>query len=92
MSLARSNCAVVSLPGSILVVGGNHGRADMDTTEALSFKTMTFSAGPTMLTAREGCAAFALPQDHSPRRALVVSGYDVCYSSLYSTEVLTAAG
>ena len=110
MSLRRSNCAVVSLPGSILVMGGSADNDDDDddndddgdngvgdddhyetnTTEALSLKMMLFTAGPTMLTGRYGCAALALPQDHSPRRALVVGGCGTC--SLPTAEVLTAAG
>ena len=92
MSLGRSQCAVVSLPGSILVVGGYDGSAAIDTTtEALSLQTMSFAPGPTMLTARVGCAVLALPHDHSPRRALVVGGTDGTLI-LSTTEVLTAAG
>ena len=75
ISLGRSLCAVVSLPGSILVVGGYDEHA-VNTTDALSLNTVTFAAGPTMLTAREGCAVLALPHDHSPRRALVVGECD----------------
>ena len=51
---------------------------------------MIFASGPTMLTARSGCAALALPQDFSPRRALVVGGRLGTYR-LSTTEVLTAA-
>ena len=94
MSLGRSDCAVISLPGSILVVGGSNGRTITDTTDALSLQTMSFAVGPTMLAARSGCAALALSQDHSPRRALVVSGRDsdrFYYPSLTTTEVLIAA-
>ena len=101
MSLARSFCAVFSLPGSVLVVGGWDFRGDaVDTTKALSIQTMTFAAGPTMLAARHGLAACVLPHDLSPRRALVVGGsprsalvvggYDG-FSHLATTEVLTAA-
>ena len=94
MSLGRSWCAVVSLPGSILVVGGcacgYDDRGAVDTTEALSLQTMYFAVGPTMRTVRAGLAALALPQDHSPRRALVVGGNSGT-SYLATTEVLTAA-
>ena len=90
MSLGRSDCASISLPGSILVVGGHDGHTSTDTTEALSLQTMSFAAGPTMLTARRGCAVLALPQGHSPRRALVVGGLDST-AHLTTTEVLTAA-
>ena len=90
MLLARSNCAIVLLTGSILVVGGQGRRTYTDTTEALSLQTMTFAAGPAMLAVRSGCAALALPQDHSPRHALVVGGRDMP-SHLSTTEVLTAA-
>ena len=89
MSSARSHCAVVSLTGTILVVGGDRAAA-AKTTEALSLHTMLFSAGPTMLAVRKGCAALALPQDNSPRRALVAGGRDAT-SNLATTEVLTAA-
>ena len=91
MSSGRSECAVVSLPGSILVFGVCFGGAEVNTTEALSLQSMTFAPGPTMLTARWGCAAFALPQDHSPRRALVARGAYIS-SFLATKEVLTAAG
>ena len=91
MSMGRSFCAVVSLPGSILVVGG-YGEAAAKTTEALCLQTMTFAAGPTMLTARSSCAALALSQDHSPRRALFMGGSDgTDESDLATTDVLTAA-
>ena len=90
MSLGRSDCAVVSLPGSILVVGGYDGRGAVDTTEALSLENMIFSAGPTMLTARKGCAALALPQDHSPRCALILGGRRGGTSNVSTTEVLSA--
>ena len=90
LSLGRSWCTVVSLPGSILVVGGYDGRAAVNTTEALSLETMTFAARSTMHTAREGCAALALPQGHLPRCALVVGGRHGT-SFLASTELLTAA-
>ena len=86
----RSSCAIVSLPGSILVVSGYNGSTYMDTVEALSLQTMTFAAGPTMLTERAGCAALALPQDHSPRRALIVGGFNRT-SYLVTSEILTAA-
>ena len=92
MSLGRYMCAAVSLSGSILVAGGYDGRASVDTTEALSLETMTFAAVPTMLTKRRGCAALVLLQDHSPRCALVVGGYDNRLFSPATTEVLTAAG
>ena len=75
----------------ILFIDCYGGRAMVDTTEALSLETMTFAAGPTMITARYKCAALALPQDHSPRRALVVGGR-FGTSTLATTEVLTAAG
>ena len=81
---------MVSLPGSILVIGGRFTCDDGETTEAFSLKTMTFEAGPTMLTAHRECAAFVLPQDHSPRRALVVGGGGGA-SYLATTEVLTTA-
>ena len=67
------------------MVGGCDSRGAVNTTEALSLHTMTFTAGPMMLAARAGCAAFVLPQVHSPDRVLVVGGAS-------STEVLTAAG
>ena len=60
MSLGRWWCTIVSLPGSILVVGGHAGGGAVDTTEALSLQTISFSAGPKMLTLRVGCAAFVL--------------------------------
>ena len=75
MSLGRSSCAVVSLPGSILVLAGN-GSAAAKTMEALCLQTMTFAAGPAMRAVRDGYAALALPQDHSPRCALVLGGFD----------------
>ena len=90
MSRARANCAVVSLPGSILVVGGCAGGGSVDTTEALSLETISFAAGPAMVTARHGRAAFVLPQDNSPRRALAVCGCSRA-SFMATTEVLTAA-
>ena len=89
MSLERSWCAVVSLSGLILVVGG-YDSGGLNTTEALSLRTMTFAAGPAMLTARSACAALALPQDYSPRRALVLSGRTGT-TILATGEVLTAA-
>ena len=89
MSLGRSSCDIVSQPGSILVVGGNGG-AGTNTAEALSIETMSFAPGPTMRTVRLGSSAFALPQNHSPHRALVVGGHDVT-SNLATTEFLTAA-
>ena len=88
MSLARSMSTVLSLPGSILVVDG--GGAAEKTTDALPLKTMTFAAGPTKLTARAGCVAFVLPQDHSPRRALFVGGHAEI-DFLSTTGVLMAA-
>ena len=92
MSLGRSDCAVVSLPGSILVVGGYDGRDAVDTTEAFCLQTMSFAAGPRMLMARQGCAALALPQGHSPHRALVVGGSNLdSFMHIATTEVLTAA-
>ena len=91
VSLGRSSCAVVSLAGSIPVVGGYDGYAAVDTSEVLSRQAMYFAAGPTMLTARYECAASAQPQGHSPRRALVLGGHDgTC--EFPTTEVLTAAG
>ena len=89
MSMGRYACAIVSLPGSILVVSGLDADAETNTTEALSLRTMTFAAGPTMLTARYGCAAFVMPQDHSSCRALVVGGINRG-SNLPTTEVLAA--
>ena len=92
MSYGRSECALASLPGSIVVISGWVGRAAVgDTTEALPLQTMTFAAGPTMLAARVGCAAMALPQDYLPCRALVVGGCGRGFSLLATTEVLTAA-
>ena len=90
MSLARSLCAVILLPGSILMAGGCDDRAYIDTTEALSLGTMHFAMGPTILTEPTGCAALALPQDHSSHRALVVGGYDGV-SYLATIKVLTTA-
>ena len=72
-------------PGGRWLLGGDVA----DTTEALSLQT--FAPGPTMLTARCECATFALPQDRSPRRALVVGGRYDGFSHLATTEVLTAA-
>ena len=89
MSLGRSRCAVVSLSGLILVDGGYDGRAAVDTTEALSPQTMSFSAGPTMLATRAACAVFMLSQGRSPRRTLVLGGFGGT-SDLSSSEVLTA--
>ena len=89
MSCGCSECAVVLLPGLILVVGGWNGRASLDTTEAVSIQTITFAAEPTMLTPRRGCAMLALPQDCSPHRALIVGGH---HPSLATTEVLTTVG
>ena len=48
---------------------------------------MYFVAGSPILTARAGCAAFALPQDYSPRRALFVGGRNE--ENLATTEVST---
>ena len=76
MASVRSDCAVVSLSGSILVIGGCDVHGAVVSTEALSLETMTFAVGPILRTAREGCAALALPQGHSPRRALVMGGYE----------------
>ena len=91
MSLGRSWCAVLSQPGSVLVVGGLDDDDDeLNTTEFLSLLTMIFAAGPTMLTERAGSAALALPQDQSPRRALVMGGR-VETGSLSTAEVLMAA-
>ena len=90
ISLGRSQCAVVSLPGLIIFIGGHHGRATVNTTEAPSLQTMYFAAGPTVLTPRQGCAALVLPQDHSPRRAFVMGGHRGT-SSLFTTNVPTAA-
>ena len=92
MSSDRVSCAIILLTGSILVVGGCDNDDLADTTEALSLQTMTFAAGPTTLTARYGCTAFVLPQDHSPRRALVVGVIGEDSSLLTTTEMLTAAG
>ena len=91
MLLGRSSCAVVSLPGSILVVGGYMyvGNARTNTAGVLSRLTMIFPAGPTMLAAHSARAALALSQDHSPRRAFVVGGRDAT-SNLSAAEVLTA--
>ena len=50
MFLGRAWCAVVSLPGSILVVGGsNSSHTPVDTTEALPLQSMSFSVEPRML-------------------------------------------
>ena len=93
MSPGRASCAVISLSGSILVVGDYDGHAVVKTTvlgrDALSFQTMTFAAGPAMRTARERCAASILPQDHSPRCALVAGGRGGT-SLLATREVLPA--
>ena len=93
ISLGRYLCAVVSPPGSILMVGGDGGYnvlTYIETTEAPSLETMSFAAGPSMLTRRSGCAALAMPQDESPRRALVVGGRNTNERiSLATTEVLT---
>ena len=91
MTLGRWWCAVVSLPGSILMVGGYAGGAATNTVEALSLESMTFAAGPTMRTARSGYAASVLPQDHSPRRTLIVGGRDGTSES-FTAKVLTTAG
>ena len=53
-------------------------------------ETMLFAAGSTMLTARLGCAALALPQDFSPRRALIVGGFGGT-SFLTTTKVLATS-
>ena len=91
MCFARSYCVIISLHGSVLVVGGYDGNVHMNTMYVFSLELMTFAAGSTMLTERSGCAAFAPPQDHSPRHALVAGGR-IMRSSLSSTEVLTAVG
>ena len=52
---------------------------ETNTTEALTLQAMSFAAGPTMLTALSRCATFALTQEHSPRRTLVVGGRGATY-------------
>ena len=80
---------------SQVVVGGNSsgniGNARTDTSGALSFYIMYFATMPTILTARSGGAALALPHDHSRRRALIVGGYGVT-PMMGTTEVIKTAG
>ena len=93
MSAGRWWCAVISLPGAILVAGGYDGSGNLKATEALSLQTMYFAAGPTMLTGRAECAALALPQDHSLHRGLVMGGRGENPSlSTCTAVVLTATG
>ena len=91
MSSGRAGCAVVSLSGSILVVGGYDGNATVNTTDDVSLQTMTIAAGPMILTARSGCAVLALPHDQSPRRTLVVGGCGGTFE-LLTTDMLMTAG
>ena len=59
-------------------------------TEDPSFQAMDFAAGATMLAACRGCAAFALPEGHSPRHALVVG--EVYENSYPATAEVLAVG
>ena len=100
MSLGRYLCATVSLPGSILVVGGwhgsrrcgGHGGGSLPPGGDFRGWANDSSAHGTLWMRRVGAAAKPL---HSRRRALVVGGYgeaSIC-RMLTTTEVyvLTAA-
>jgi hypothetical protein len=66
-------CATVLHGRSVVVFGGRVGKAALNTTEVLNLDagaTGGFTAGPTMATARAGCAAVRL----DARRVLVVGG------------------
>jgi hypothetical protein len=73
---------------SVVVFGGREDGTALNTTEVLDLDqdgatTEMFTAGPTMATAREGCAAVRL----GARRVLVVGGWDN-NDDLNSTEIL----
>ena len=77
----------------VLVAGGLGGQAflfgdvsHLTSTEILDISSMTFSAGPRLLTARMGCAAVALDD----RRVMVIGGFSDG-EHLTTTEVLDLA-
>jgi hypothetical protein len=88
----RMWCAAVLHGRRVVVFGGDAGIAAVSTTEVLDLDDTgtteaSFTAGPTMATARQGCAAVRL----DARRVLVVGGTDEYNSyarSLNTTEVL----
>jgi hypothetical protein len=93
MLSGRTGCSAVALlegnPRRVLVVGGRDGDYNnVSTTEVLDLGTMAFSRGPTMRTARYGCAAVLMGGGgDSRRRCLVVGGYDEDESEVSATEV-----
>ena len=91
MLSGRFGCSAVALEGSprrVLVVGGcDNGEVSFNTTEVLDLDTMTFSRGPTMRAARNGCAAVPLGGD-SRGRCLVLGGTDEGGFETKTTEVL----
>jgi hypothetical protein len=66
--------------GCVIVFGGC---SALETTEVLDTQTMTFTAGPDMLTPRSGCAAVQIDAD----RVLVVGGVDADDEYLNMTEI-----
>jgi hypothetical protein len=91
MGSAREGCAAVQLDARrVLVVGGSDEyvsyAGSLDTTEILDLEAMRFSAGPTMLSKRFGCAVVAL----GARRVLVAGGGDE-NAAHRTTEILDVA-
>ncbi|KAJ1456444.1 hypothetical protein M885DRAFT_564088 [Pelagophyceae sp. CCMP2097] len=70
MGSVRSFCAAVSAGGRVVVFGGVSGRSALDSTLLLDTQTMTFTAGPNMLTERYGCAVDQIDAD----RLLLLGG------------------
>jgi hypothetical protein len=86
-------CSAVALenPRRALIVGGRGPGSDsvfVNTTEVLHLDTMAFSRGPTMCTARLGCAAVPLGGGDSRGSCLVIGGSDEGGVKLNTTEVL----
>eukprot|EP00628_Pelagophyceae_sp_CCMP2097_P013692 CAMPEP_0206806422 /NCGR_PEP_ID=MMETSP0975-20121206/4722_1 /ASSEMBLY_ACC=CAM_ASM_000399 /TAXON_ID=483370 /ORGANISM="non described non described, Strain CCMP2097" /LENGTH=134 /DNA_ID=CAMNT_0054348489 /DNA_START=159 /DNA_END=559 /DNA_ORIENTATION=+ len=65
MGSRRSACAIVFAGGRVVVFGGDLNGTNLNTAELLDMQTMTFIAGPNMLTARSCCAAVQIDVDRS---------------------------
>jgi hypothetical protein len=89
LTSSRFLCAAVLHGRSVVVFGGVRGGAALNTTEMLDLDDAgsteaSFTAGPTMAAARQGCAAVRI----DARRVLVVGGSVRAGSSLDTTEIL----
>jgi hypothetical protein len=87
MASPRYGCATVTLDEHriIMVVGGSSDSGQtLNTTEVLDVRTMAFAPGPSMGSARWGCAAVQVDARH----VLIIGGWDSSDAALATTELL----